>query len=205
MRTRTLAQLAGPALFAVGIWFAVGWLPTQTSSVGERQDDAQAEISALVTELEAARSVAGVTDDLDAGIEAAEAAVPSASLVAEFVREAGAAGDLTGVTIDQIAPLAVSSDSDSEGIERLPFGTSSILVSIGATGDYGALISFMDELTAMDRLVLVDIVELRAEDSDTTTLLLDLELRIFTTANLTADGEFEDDLLLFDEEDEADR
>lgn len=205
MRARTAAQLAGPSLFIVGIWFAGSWVPSQTSPVTERQDDAQAEISLLMTELQAAKSAAGVTDELDTDIEAAEAAVPPSSAMAKFVRDAGAVGTRTGVVIDQIAPLAVSSDTDPEGVQPLPAGTSSILVSIGATGEYAALVSFVDELTTLERLVLVDTIELRAEEGDTTTLLLDLELRIFTTEMLTTEGEFEDDLLLFDEDEEEDR
>lgn len=193
MRLRTTAQLAGPCLLMVGIWFAGSWVPTQTSSVDDRKQDAQAELELLTDELEAARSLGDVTDELDLEIAVAEAAVPSTAEMGRFVRDAGAAGVRTGISVGQIAPLAVSSDTDPESLLSLPVGTSSVLVSVGATGRYLDLVSFVDELTAMDRLVLVDAIEFRSDEGDSDAVVLDLELRIFTTAVLTTEPQSEDD------------
>ena len=49
----------------------------------------------------------------------------------------------------------------------------------------------------MDRLVVIDLIDLNADEEDTSEIILDLELRIFTTENLVTTPDFDADL--FDE------
>ena len=92
----------------------------------------------------------------------------------------------------QIAPLTVSSDSDPEAVSRLPVGTTSVTISIGARGQYPALLAFVDELHALDRLVVVDLVDLTSDEEDTSQVIMDVELRIFTTEQLVQTPELDE-------------
>lgn len=197
MRVRSLAQILAPSAVVVGVWLAIGWVPSQSASAKDAEAEAQAEFALLAAELADARALDAEVDALEAQIEAAERSVPAEREVGAFVRFAHAVASETSVALDQIAPLAVSSDTDLESETTLPSGTSSILVSIGATGGYLDLMSFIDSLVAADRLVLLDGVEMRADESDSTMVILDLELRIFTTESLVgvSDLGFDDEFL----------
>ncbi|MDW3221153.1 MAG: type 4a pilus biogenesis protein PilO [Acidimicrobiales bacterium] len=199
MTPRSIAQVLAPTAVAIAAWFAVGWLPSQSASAQDAEAEAQAEFALLAAELADARALGAELDALEADIEAAEKAVPAQREVGTFVRFAHSAATESGVVLDQIAPLAVSSDTDPDSEAPLPSGTSSILISIGATGSYLDLMSFIDALVAADRLVLVDGVEMRADESDSAIVILDVEVRIFTTESLVGvpdlgfDDEFLDD------------
>ncbi len=205
MKARTLGQLAGPSLLALGVWFALGWLPSQSAAADLRLLDAESELTLLSAELSDARSLEAELPGFTAEIDTAEAAVPMDKNVAGFVRATHRAAVTSEVVLDQIAPLGVSSDTDPESVAPLPTGTSSISISIGATGAYPGLVAFVDALVADDRLVLVDSIEMRSDEADSSIVILDLEVRIFTTENLISVSDFgfdEDDEFLADDTEE---
>ncbi|GJM37970.1 MAG: hypothetical protein DHS20C19_13370 [Acidimicrobiales bacterium] len=197
MTPRSIAQVLAPTAVAIAAWFAIGWVPSQSAAAQDAEADAQAEFALLAAELADARALDAELDALEADIQAAERAVPAGREVGAFVRFAHAAASDSGVVLDQVAPLAVSSDTDPDSETPLPSGTSSILISIGATGGYLDLMSFIDALVDADRHVLVDGVEMRADESDSTMVILDVEVRIFTTESLVGvpDLGFDDEFL----------
>lgn len=193
MNPRHLSQILGPSVLAAALWFGVAWLPAATSSATDRQEEAEFERLQLIEELVAARSLPDEADEFDRRIAAAAVAVPDTVDLAVFVRAAGDAAARSGVFVEQIAPLTVSSDSDPEAIDRLPPGTSSVTISIGARGSYERLLAFVDELVALDRLVVIDLVDLNADEGESDEVVMDLELRIFTTSQLVQTLSFDDD------------
>ena len=200
MKLRPLLQFAGPSVLAAGAWFVFGWFPSQPSAAADRQSEAQSELAVLSAELGEARSLEAELTTFAAEIAVAESAVPADRSIDDFGRSADEAATSAGIAIDQIAPLAVSSDTDPESSAQLPSGTSSVSISIGATGTYPGLMGFVAALEALDRLVLVDSIEMRADEADSSIVVLDLEVRIFTTENLVSVSDFDDEFGALEDE-----
>lgn len=190
-----ILRLVGPSLAVVLIWFGAGWLPAALSTNDERRMAAADERQILVDDLETARGLTELEPKLDGRVDDAAVAVPATVEIATFVRATGAAGDKAEVFIEQMAPLTVSSDEDDDAVTRLPGGTSSVTISIGARGGYEQVMAFVDALLALDRLVVIDLIDMTADEEDTGQLILDLELRIFTTEQLLSVPELDEDLL----------
>ncbi len=185
MNGRSILQLAGAPLLAVTVWFASSWVPSQSGSADHLMGQAESERAQVSADLVNAATLPAIARQLDQRIRATELAVPAAAELAQFITNTGDAATRTGVIIDQIAPLSIDSGDNLDGPVVLPADTSSILVSIGATGGYQNLLNFVDELTGFDRLVLVDVIDLNANEAISQQVTMDLELRIFTTATLT--------------------
>lgn len=192
MRLRAMAQVGGPPLAALALWFGVGWLPPMLSGEAERLAQVEAERDGLLFEVAAARSLPAGVGPAEQRLAAAVAAVPAEPEVSGFVRLVGGLASAKGITVDQISPLAASSDTDAEATTRLPAGTSSITLSIGARGAYEALMGFLDELRHQPRLVIVDLIDLRTDENDAAALVAELEVRIFTTEALVRPADIED-------------
>ncbi|MEZ5411992.1 MAG: type 4a pilus biogenesis protein PilO [Acidimicrobiales bacterium] len=184
MTPRAVVELAGPPLAALALWFGVGWLPPAMSGDGERLVRAEAERAGLLAEVAAARELPAAAGPAEERLSAAAAAVPAEPQISEFVRLVGQLATASGAAVDQMSPLTVSSDTDAEATAQLPPGTSSITLSIGTRGTYEALMGFLDQLRHQPRLVVVDLIDLTADENDAGTLVANLEVRIFTTAAL---------------------
>ncbi len=192
MRLRAIAQLGGPPLAVLAVWFGVGWLPPMLSGDADRLTRVETERDGLLAEVAAARSLPAEAEPAERRLAAAVAAVPADPEVSGFVRLVGELASAKGITVDQVSPLAASSDADAEATTRLPAGTSSITLSIGARGAYGALMGFLDELRHQPRLVIVDLIDLRTDENDAAALVGELEVRIFTTEALVRPPDVED-------------
>lgn len=200
MSLRRIAQLTGPPVVVVILWFGLALVPSALSPHGERRLEIEDERSLLIGELADARALSERVPALEQRLEDTAAAVPPTVELAEFVLATDVAADRTGVAVEQMAPLTVSSDTDDEALLFLPFGTSSVTISVGARGTYPQVVAFADAMQALDRLVVVDLIALNADEEDTSQIILDLEMRIFTTEVLVTTPELEEDL--FDEDGE---
>ncbi len=190
MTGRSIMQLVGAPALTLSVWFAASWIPAQSGTEAARLQQAEDDRVQLIAELNEASLLDENLDLFEQRIATTESAIPPESQLGVFIADAGIAGNRAGVTIDQIAPLAVSGDDDvDDQLAELPVGTSSIVISIGAVGTYPGLLAFVDELTALDRLVLIDLVDLNVDDEISEQVILDLELRVFTTAVLTPEAE----------------
>ena len=192
MNGRGIAQLVGPPTVAVLLWFGFALVPSALSSQAEERIAIEDEQSRLIVELAAARRLSDVRPEFEGRLADTARAVPPTVDLATFIRATDAAADQTGVTIEQMAPLVVSSDTDEEAISVLPTGTSSVSISVGATGTYSQVIAFADALRALDRLVVLDRIDLNADEEETSKIILDLELRIFTTDALVTGSDIDD-------------
>lgn len=192
MTPRAVAQLGGPPLAALAVWFGLGWLTPALSGDDGRLAQVEAARDGLVVEVAAARALPAAADRADQRLSTAAAAVPTEPGISEFVRLVGQLATAQGVVVDQISPLTVSSDTDAEATTHLPPGTSSITLSIGTRGRYEALMDFLDALRHQPRLVLVDLIDLTADENDASGLVADLEVRVFTTEALVRPPAAED-------------
>lgn len=105
--------------------------------------------------------------------------------------------DSFGVELEQISPSVSLGGSGGS----LPRGTSAVSLSLGARGSYEELMAFLDQLSTLDRLVMVDLVQINS-DAESGDLFLDASARVFTTADLVASdqgGAFGDDLIEADQ------
>jgi Tfp pilus assembly protein PilO len=88
--------------------------------------------------------------------------------------------DDAGIVIEHLSPTPATA---ATAAAPLPADTSAVAVTLGARGGYEGLMGFVDSLIAADRIVVVDRIELRA-DEESADVLLDLDIRIFTTDRL---------------------
>lgn len=184
MTPRGVVELAGLPLAALVLWFGAGWLAPTLSGGADRLTQVEAERDGLLAEVVAARALPAGAGPAEQRLEAAAAAVPAEPGVSDFVQLIGQLASASGVVVDQVSPLTVSSDTDAEATAQLPPGTSSVTLSIGTRGPYEALLGFLDQLRHQPRLVVVDLVDLTADENDASTLVANFEVRIFTTAAL---------------------
>jgi Tfp pilus assembly protein PilO len=194
----TIGRLAGPSLLVVLLWAVATLVPAALDDTDEQLAETEEIRTLLFSDLADARDLPDEPDelaDLDDRIAAAEVAVPEVVELAAFIRDVGAVGDQSGVSVEQIAPLSVTSDSDPESLISLPAETSSVTISVGASGTYEQVMTFASELRQLDRLVVTDLVALTADEEDSSLVTLDLELRIFTTDQLVATAEIDDEIL----------
>ncbi len=185
MNARSIVQFAGAPLLAVTVWFALSWVPSQSGSADRRAREAESERAQVSADLKNAATLPTIVPQLDQRILATDRAVPPGAELAQFIADTGDAATRAGITIDQIAPLSIDTGDNPDSPLLLPAGTSSILVSIGATGGYQNLLDFVDDLTGFNRLVLVDVIDLNSDEAISQQVTMDLELRIFTTGALT--------------------
>ena len=186
MTKRALVQTTLPALAVVLLWVGVVGAMRVSSSEADRHLAAENRRSALLGDLAKARDLSDRIPAVAARLTATGIAVPPTTDLAAFVRKIDAAGARAGVLVEQVAPLTVGSDVDGDAPTRLPVGTSAISISVGVSGSYETFMSFLDELATLDRLVIVDLIEIDADEEDPGRVLADLELRIFTTERLTS-------------------
>lgn len=198
MSGRGVAQLVVPAMVIVVTWFGLAWLPAVLSGHDDRRIAAEEERGLLIVDLAEARTLPSQLVGLEARLAETQIAVPATVELAEFVRATDVAADRAGIAVEQMAPLTVSSDTDEEALTSLPVDTSSVSISIGARGGYDQVLGFADELLAMGRLVVIDLMDLTTDEEDASQIILDLELRIFTTQQLVTASDL--DAGLFDEE-----
>ncbi len=185
MNVRGIAQVIGPVVVAVVAWLGLGLAPWVLSDHDERAVAIEEEHGRLTVEIAAAQRRSEAVPAYEARRAEADRAVPPTIDLAAFVRATDAAADRTGVAIEQMAPLQVSSGSEGGTAAPLPAGTSSITISLGASGSYPQVLAFAEALGDLDRLVVVDHIDVNADEAQTSRLILDVELRIFTTDRLS--------------------
>ena len=186
--------MVGPPLAVLLIWGAIGFFPArQISATAETRirtaQEAQVRGAAQRNSLEQFRTSSA---EMTTRVRSAKASVPASLEVAAFVRTLEQLAIDSALQLDVLAPSGVSGDSFVDGNDPLPAGLSAVSITIGATGSYNEITEFVRGLEEARRLVLVDSIAITTTDENLDVLGLDLTLRIFTTAELTKNSEFED-------------
>ena len=194
-RWAAAGRLAGPSLVVVLLWLVATVVPAALDSTDDDLSLLEEEQAILQSDLAEARAIPDEPDELDRRIAAARTAVPDTAELAAFVRSVDEVGDRSGVSVEQIAPLSVAGADDVDSLVALPSGTSSITISVGASGSYEAAMAFASELGRLERLVVTDLIALTSDEEDSSRVVIDLELRIFTTEQLVVTPQLDDELL----------
>lgn len=195
MGAARLVRLGGPMIVLVALWVAAAWWPTRTGVDSNRLAELSAERALLADDLATAAELADAGLGLELQIATAARAVPADLDLGGFVRDVGQLADDSGVAVDQVAPLLVY-DETAEDTD-LPDGTGAAVVSIGGSGSYAAVMDFIERLGSLERLTVIDVADLSAEE-DAAEVIMDLEVRIFTTGAVTP-AETDTDVDLIDD------
>lgn len=170
-----------PCLLVAIAWLAFGVQPGRSGDTSERLGVAEVDAEYLIEELAASRAQPDTIDEIQRRIADDRTAVPDQLGIGSFVSSVDAVATDNSIALEGLAP-SVSDTSAS-----LPVGTSSVTLTVAARGGYENLLAFIDDLAALERLVIVDLVQLNA-DVESDDILLDASIRIFTTADLTQDS-----------------
>ena len=167
----------GASLALAGLWFLLLWSPqgARLTDARARQEAAAAENSQL--EVRAARLVAAEQrrPELAADLETLRVAVPDAPDLAQFLLDANSASVEAGVDFISISPTPPT-PSATPGLP------SEVALSISVEGGYFEVLDFLDRLSSLPRVVVVDTLGLTASDGPGTPLSVSLTARMFTTA-----------------------
>ena len=186
MRSALRFKTFAPALAIAIVWAAAIWWPARSDLDTSMAtiDDLTADRLALVQELrrldDAALEEESYLDDLDRFA----VAIPPQIGLGPFAQDLHAAAAANGVRIDLLAPTNVVDASTALRGNEIPPGVSSVTLAITGIGSYRQAIDFVEAVTDHTRLVIVDAMTLTAADEDPDEIVIDVELRIFTTDEL---------------------
>lgn len=176
MKRQTLVPLAVVAA-VLAAWWMLLWSPQTEALESARSDKTAAEQQQSELELRLARLAAAKAEAADSAEELAalEAAVPEDAALPEFLLAVDEAAERAGATFVAVSP---------QPPQLPPTGGAVALVnaSIQVEGGYRSVLAFLDELMAMDRVVLVDDISVTPqEENGDPALVVALGVSLFTT------------------------
>lgn len=186
MRSALSIKTFALPMILIAAWAAAVWVPAQSSL--DRSvttiDDLTAERLALSDEIRRLGEATEARTDYLADLDRFAVAVPPSIGVGTFAQDLHAAAAAHGVRIDLLAPTNVVDSSTALRGSEIPNGLSSVTLAVTGIGDYPGAIGFVDAIVDRDRLVIIDAVILTSADESPDEIVIDVELRIFTTDEL---------------------
>ena len=178
--TRKITLVAvGASIALLALWFVLLWGPQggKLADAEEREEAAAAANAEL--ELRRDRLVAAQADApaLQAKVEALRVAVPDSPDLAQFILDANDAATAAGVDFLSISPTPPAPSAD-------PTQPAVVNLAIDVDGGYFQVLDYLNRVDDMDRIVVVDTLDLapEGEGGRTTGLSVSLSARMFTTA-----------------------
>ena len=178
--TRKITLVAvGASIALLALWFVLLWGPQggKLADAEEREEAAAAAIAEL--ERRRHRLVAAQADApaLQAKVEALRVAVPDSPDLAQFILDANDAATAAGVDFLSISPTPPAPSAD-------PTQPAVVNLAIDVDGGYFQVLDYLNRVDDMDRIVVVDSLDLapQGEEGTSTGLSVSLSARMFTTA-----------------------
>jgi Tfp pilus assembly protein PilO len=164
----------------------VVWWPFRSETASERDQLAQiqAEQLTLVATLDELNAATDLLGGFDADLERFAIAIPETLELPTFLRELDAQADAAGVQIDLVSPSEVLGGATRDSKRPVPPGMSSVSLSLTGQGPFESTMEFVNRLDDLPRLIVVDTLGLSAVDGNADQIIIDLELRVFTTETL---------------------
>jgi Tfp pilus assembly protein PilO len=153
MKTKNIAVGALVAVLLTALWWTMLLKPTRAKAAKVRADTAaeREKLAPLQAQLDKARRDAAHAETFKAQLAALETAVPDSPALAAFIRDANAIADASGVAWQSV----------THGPPTTGFGVqSSITIGIQIEGTYGQVVEYLGRLATLQRLVVVDSVQL---------------------------------------------
>lgn len=135
----------------VGLWFVLLWNPTKDklSQAQEREQAAQDRSSQLQTRLATLKSLEKNSAQLEADKALLAEAIPDKDQLDAFIIHVNDTAEATGVAFVTISPAPPAAPAAAGGPQV-------VSLQIQVTGDYFAILRFMDAMRDGDRLVTVE-------------------------------------------------
>lgn len=176
MNRRALVFGALATVVILLVWFFLLWSPRQGQIAEARQQTEAAQAQAAALEAEIQRLQAAQRDEPLKQARRAElqAAVPDDPALGQFILDVNAAANASGIEFMTISP--------SPPIVPDGGGLSVINLTFSISGGYFQVLDFMNRLTDLPRVVVIDSVNVAPEGTGSGTLAVSLGGRMFTNA-----------------------
>lgn len=135
----------------IGLWFVLLWNPTKDklSKAQDREQAAQDRANQLQTRLATLKSLEKNSAQLEADKALLSQAVPDEDQLDQFIIHVNDTAEATGVSFVTISPAPPAAAA-------APNSPQVVSLQIQVTGDYFAILRFMDAMRDGDRLVTVE-------------------------------------------------
>jgi type IV pilus assembly protein PilO len=177
MNRRAVLIAFGAAALLLVLWFLLLWGPQggRLRAAEDRQTAAEAQNSALELRLSRLQASQERAPELMADLEELRRAVPDDPELAQFILDANEAASDSGVDFLSISP-GVPEQSD-------PLLPPVIRLAINVTGGYFEVLDYLDRLTNLPRVVVIDDLSLTPTGGDAGgELNVALTARMFATS-----------------------
>ena len=189
MSRRAILGLVGGAVAVLLLWWVFLYSPKQSATSTARSEAAAAERRSLDLEATLARlkELNRNRPELEASLRTLNAAVPATPDLAVFILSANEIAALAGVDF-----LSISPSPPSVGLT--PGAPTTIAISIQVKGGFFAVVDYLNRLEDLERIVVVDGVNLAGQGSgassasndpaaDPAAISVTLTARMFTRAS----------------------
>lgn len=170
---------AGAAIALFALWFLLLWGP-QGGKLADAEEAEQASAATnaeLVLRRDRLKAAQADAPALQAKVETLRTAVPDDPKLAEFILEANDAASAAGVDFLSINPTPPAPSLD-------PAAPSDVMLSLTVDGGYFQVIDYLNRLSDLNRVVVVDTLGLTPTSSvgEPLSISVALSARMFTTA-----------------------
>lgn len=152
MKIKLVVMTLGALIALTGVWYVALWSPQGGKLEDAREEEAaaKAEADALEVRLNRLENLAANKAQLDADRDRFAALIPDADELDTFILDIHARAQQSGIQFVSIAPTQPADDVLAAG------GPVPVQLSMQATGDYFALLRFLEQMRDGDRLVTVE-------------------------------------------------
>lgn len=183
MSRRNIVVAAAGVVAVVAAWFFLLWSPkgAELDEAASRHEAAESKVDELQNRLRSLQSIAQRRAELDARLGDLRAAVPDEPELAAFLLEADALAARTSVDFTSIAPTR-----PAEATGGLP---PAIALNVTVEGSYFSVVDYLRQLTSLDRVVVIDRLEVAPQDPGASPRLsVNLGARMFSMQTGTSAG-----------------
>jgi Tfp pilus assembly protein PilO len=173
MNRKVILATVGAVLGVAGLWYALLWSPQSSalSKAKARTAAAVAKQSDLGTQLRSLQKAKLTLPDSQARLSRLANAIPDAPGEADLIDQVNGAAKAAGVDFLTMTPQAPSGGGKTAATaaskKQAVSGVEDLTLSLTAQGSYFQLIDFMNRLTALPRLVVMDTVSVNGQDKMT--------------------------------------
>lgn len=153
MKTKNRAVGVLAAVLVVALWWTMLLKPERSKAAKVRADTdiEQSKLEPLQTQLAKAQRDAAHAATFKAELESLQSAMPDSPALAAFIRDANNISDASGVAWQSVTHGLPAVGTD---------GVNSITIGIQVKGTYAQVLDYIGRLAALQRLVVVDGVQL---------------------------------------------
>lgn len=162
MKVKLIAISLAAVVLLTGLWYVALWSPQggKIEKAKEEQAAAEAKSAELTTRLERLKRLEANKEQLDADLALFSQLIPHSDELDDFILDIHAKAQQAGIEFVSIAPSEpqVGTGAATTG------GPLSVGLSMSATGDYFALLRFLEQVRDGERLVTIDNLTLSGGD-----------------------------------------